>query len=69
MRGSYAMVDPAGRFYDNIDGPHHYSRPLLEVGVDAAWADVGFFMARFEERGGRYSFGVGPARRLPMAPV
>lgn len=64
MRGSYAMVDPAGRFYDNVDGPHRYSRPILEVGIDAAWADVKFSMARFDERGGRYAFG---PRRLPLA--
>lgn len=67
MRGSYAMVDPAGRFYDNADGPHRYSRPILDVGVDAAWQDVTFSMERFDERGGRYAFGAGPARRLPVA--
>lgn len=66
MRGSYAMVDPAGRFFDNADGPHRYGRPILDVGVDEAWADVKFSMARFDERGGRYPFGR-TARRLPMA--
>ena len=69
MRGSYAMVDPAGRFYDSAGGSHRYSRPILEVGVDAAWSDVEFSMDRFDERGGRYAFGAGPARRLPMAPT
>lgn len=68
MRGSYAMVDPAGRFYDNVDGPHRYSRPILDVGVEAAWGDVKFSMERFDERGGRYAFGAGHGRRLPMAP-
>ena len=32
MTGSYVMVDPAGRFFDNIAGTHTYSRPILEVG-------------------------------------
>ena len=57
MRGSYAMVDPAGRFFDNTGGAHHYSAPILEVGLQAAWAQVDFSMERFERRGGRYSFG------------
>ena len=34
MRGSYVMVDPAGRFFDNVEGGHTYSRPILEVGVE-----------------------------------
>lgn len=67
MRGSYAMVDPAGRFFDNANGPHRYSRPILDIGVDEAWADVELSMARFEERGGRYQFGRASVR-LPMAP-
>jgi radical S-adenosyl methionine domain-containing protein 2 len=57
MRGSYAMVDPAGRFFENTRGSHHYSASLLEVGLDAAWAQVRFSMERFERRGGRYDFG------------
>jgi radical S-adenosyl methionine domain-containing protein 2 len=57
MRGSYAMVDPAGRFFDNATGGHRYSAPILQRGVDAAWSEVGFSMTRFEERGGRYNFG------------
>ncbi|MEZ4300958.1 MAG: viperin family antiviral radical SAM protein [Polyangiaceae bacterium] len=66
MRGSYAMVDPAGRFYDNVDGPHRYSRPILRVGVEAAWGDVAFSMERFDERGGRYEIGSAGGRQLPV---
>lgn len=57
MRGSYAMVDPAGRFFESTRGFHHYSEPLLEVGLDAAWSQVRFSLERFEQRGGRYDFG------------
>ena len=57
MRGSYAMVDPAGRFYDNVGGPHRYSRVILEVGIDEAWTDIEFSLLRFHERGGQYNFG------------
>ncbi len=61
MRGSYAMLDPAGRFFDNVDGEHRYSRPILDVGIDDAWADIRFSMALFDERGGRYEIGSGEA--------
>ena len=57
MRGSYAMVDPAGRFFESTRGFHHYSDPLLDVGLEAAWSQVRFSLERFESRGGRYDFG------------
>ncbi len=56
MRGGYAMVDPAGRFFDNTSGGHRYSRRILEVGVQAALADVAVDAARFAARGGRYAW-------------
>lgn len=58
MTGSYAMVDPAGRFFDNTAGQHHYSRPILDVGVAEAWRDIRFDAQRFEERGGVYDWRV-----------
>ncbi len=62
MRGSYAMIDPAGRFYDNTTGRHRYSAPILEVGVAQAWAQVSFDPERFRARGGDYEFDVGADR-------
>lgn len=59
MRGSYAMVDPAGRFFDNTQGRHHYSEPILSRGLEVAWSQVHFSMERFDQRGGRYDFGGG----------
>lgn len=56
MRASYVMVDPAGRFYDNAQGGHRYSRPILQVGVRAALSDVDVNAARFAARGGRYAW-------------
>ncbi|MFU8805415.1 MAG: viperin family antiviral radical SAM protein [Bradymonadaceae bacterium] len=56
MRGSYVMIDPAGRFFDNTQGGHTYSRPILEVGIDAAFADITFSQQRFEDRGGIYDW-------------
>jgi radical S-adenosyl methionine domain-containing protein 2 len=59
MRGSYAMVDPAGRFFDNALGHHCYSAPILGAGLREAWAQVRFSLERFERRDGRYDFGGG----------
>lgn len=56
MRGSYAMIDPLGRFFGNATGTHVYSRPILEVGVEAAFAEVGVSAAKFEGRGGVYGW-------------
>lgn len=54
MTGSYLMVDPWGRFFDNTRGRHSYSRPILEVGVAGALGDVAVYPERFAERGGFY---------------
>ena len=54
MTSSYAMVDPAGRFFDNSQGTYSYSRPILSVGVTKAYAEVRVDPAKFEQREGRY---------------
>lgn len=56
LRGSYAMVDPAGRFFDSALGFHTYSRPILDVGVNVAFSQVSFDEERFDARGGRYDW-------------
>ena len=56
MRGSYVMVDPAGRFFDNIAGGHTYSRPIIEVGVDEALCDVSIDPEKFLSRNGLYDW-------------
>lgn len=57
MTGSYAMIDPLGRFFSNVGGRHVYSPPILDVGVAAAFRAVVFDPARFDARGGRYDWG------------
>lgn len=54
MTGSYVMIDPRGRFFDNTSGQHTYSRPILEVGVTTALEDVTVYTERFQQRGGSY---------------
>ncbi len=56
IRGSYAMIDPQGRFFDSSAGHHHYSAPILSIGVALAFAQVSFDRANFEARGGSYDF-------------
>ncbi|MEV4254099.1 viperin family antiviral radical SAM protein [Spirillospora sp. NPDC049652] len=54
MVGSYAMVDPAGRFFDATGGGYRYSEPILRVGVERALAQVHISRDKFLARGGKY---------------
>ena len=56
MTGSYVMVDPAGRFFDNTAGAHVYSRPIVEVGVDVALKQVSVDPDKFRLRDGLYDW-------------
>lgn len=56
MTKSYVMIDPAGRFFDNAQGAHNYSNPILEVGVHAALKTVSINPDRFLRRGGKYDW-------------
>ena len=56
MTGSYIMVDPAGRFFDNVAGSHVYSRPINQVGVDAALREVSVDPDKFKLRDGLYDW-------------
>lgn len=67
MIGSYVMVDPMGRFYDNVDGRHRYSRPMLRAGVGEALRDVKIDAEAFERRGGRYGWRTGPPEAAARA--
>jgi radical S-adenosyl methionine domain-containing protein 2 len=55
MRGSYAMVDPAGRFFDAVaPWGYTYSEPILSVGVDTAISQIFISREKFLARGGSY---------------
>ena len=60
MRGSYIMVDPAGRFFDNVAGKHTYSRPIINVGVVEALKEVAVRPDLFRQRGGLYNWRTRP---------
>lgn len=64
IRGSYCMIDPQGRFFDSSAGHHTYSRPILEAGIENAFAEVSFDAGLFDRRGGSYDFtGIPEANR------
>lgn len=54
MVGSYVMVDPSGRFFQNraCASGYDYSPPILEVGVGHAFARIGWSALKFD---GRYA--------------
>lgn len=54
IRGSYAMVDPAGRFFDSTKGGYQYSEPILIAGVNLALQQVIIESIKFFERKGMY---------------
>ena len=56
MPGSYVMVDPSGRFFDNVAGSHTYSRPILDVGVEQALRDVTVDAEKFLSGSGLYAW-------------
>ena len=56
MTKSYVMIDPAGRFFDNVQGTYNYSEPILEVGVDRALKEISIDSKQFHKRGGRYDW-------------
>jgi len=56
MTGSYVMIDPIGRFYDNVEGKHSYSDPILKVGVDNALKQVSVNDEKVLARGGIYDW-------------
>lgn len=56
MTGSYAMVDPAGRFYDNTTGGHIYSKAILDIGARLAIQQMSYDFSKFVSRGGIYNW-------------
>ncbi len=56
MTGSYAMVDPAGRFFDNSNGVYNYSDPILKRGIQKSYSQINIDFDKFLERGGLYNW-------------
>jgi radical S-adenosyl methionine domain-containing protein 2 len=56
MTGSYAMIDPLGRFFSNVSSRYVYSDPILKVGVNTAFSQIAFSERKFLDRGGSYAW-------------
>jgi radical S-adenosyl methionine domain-containing protein 2 len=55
MTGSYIMISPDGRFFNNIEGKHNYSESILEVGIENALNQTPLLREIFYKREGDYS--------------
>ena len=56
MIGSYIMLDPIGRFFQNDTGKYVYSDSIFDVGVITAFQQVVWDKQKFEDRGGIYDW-------------
>ena len=56
FRGSYVMLDPLGRFFQNSKGHIEYSRSILDVDPLEALTEVGWDREKFLKRGGIYEW-------------
>ncbi|MGP8216600.1 MAG: viperin family antiviral radical SAM protein [Bacteroidia bacterium] len=56
MTGSYLMIDPAGRFFDNTKGFYTYSEPILKAGVERSLIGINQDYDRFIKRKGLYEW-------------
>jgi radical S-adenosyl methionine domain-containing protein 2 len=52
MTASYIMIDPNGRFFQNVGGQkgYQYSRSILEVGADTAFSQIEWSSEKFCSR-------------------
>lgn len=56
IKGSYVMVDPAGRFFQNEEAQYAYSLPILQHGVERAYKQMNYDYKLFQGRGGDYTW-------------
>ena len=56
IKGSYIMVSPEGRFFDNTAEGYKYSDDILQSGVNKCLEQVNFDQEKFLQRGGQYNF-------------
>jgi radical S-adenosyl methionine domain-containing protein 2 len=54
MTGSYLMISPDGRFFNNVEGKHIYSEPIIKVGIEEALYQTPISREKFYLRDGCY---------------
>lgn len=56
MTGSYLLIDPQGRLFENSKGCHTYSRPLQSNKLSDCLSDISLDRYMFIKRGGIYDW-------------
>jgi radical S-adenosyl methionine domain-containing protein 2 len=54
LSGSYLMINPEGKFFDNSKGKYTVSERILKIGVDNALRQIHFDNEKFRIRNGSY---------------
>jgi radical S-adenosyl methionine domain-containing protein 2 len=55
MTGSYIMISPDGKFFNNLEGKHQYSEQILQVGIEKALSQTPLLREVSYKREGDYS--------------
>lgn len=56
MTGSYLLIDPQGRLFENSKGVHTYSQPLQDNDIDVCLSEISLDRNKFIKRGGIYKW-------------
>lgn len=56
MTGSYLLIDPQGRLFENSKGKHTYSKPLQDNDIDICLSEINLDREMFVKRGGIYEW-------------
>ena len=56
IKGSYLMISPEGKLYDNNGDSYQYSSPILEVGLKQALCEIQVDKEKFTDRNGFYNW-------------
>lgn len=56
MTGSYLLIDPQGRLFENSKGKHTYSKPLQNNSLEECISQISLNRKTFIERGGIYNW-------------
>lgn len=56
MTGSYLLIDPQGRLFENSKGKHTYSSPLQNTDLETCLSEINLNREMFIKRGGLYKW-------------
>lgn len=56
MTGSYLLIDPQGRLFENSKGKHTYSSPVQNTDLETCLSEINLNRSMFIKRGGIYKW-------------